>query len=175
VKKIFAAMAVLVFVFVFVCAGMARAEDLPGHFPAFSSQTLDGKSATDAVFYGKKLTMINIWATWCPPCVSEMPGLGKLGRSMPEGSQLVGIVLDAEDPEDSDTIDKARNILSKAKSDFLQILPVEAMGPVMDLVEAIPTTIFVDSEGKIVGDPIVGAHSEKDYRTEVEKILKSMQ
>jgi thiol-disulfide isomerase/thioredoxin len=140
-------------------------------FPAFSSQSSTGEKVTDAVFAGAKLTMVNIWATWCPPCRAEMPDLGALGRSMPKGSQLVGIILDAGE---SGAIADAEKILTKANSGFLQILPVQAMTPVLDRIDAIPTTIFVNSRGGIVGEPIVGSRSEKEYRAAIEKLLESM-
>jgi thiol-disulfide isomerase/thioredoxin len=152
------------------CAVVGRAEAAE-YFPKFSSQTLDGKNVTNAVFSGKKLTMVNIWATWCPPCVGEMPDLGRLGASMPKGTQLIGLLLDADD---SGAIQKAKTILSKAKADFLQIRPSKEMSSYLNTVEAIPTTVFVDSEGRIVGEPLVGAHSEKAYRAEIEKALKQL-
>jgi thiol-disulfide isomerase/thioredoxin len=145
--------------------------DAASVFPAFSSRGLEGEAVTDAVFTGAKLTMINIWATWCPPCIAEMPDLGRLARSMPEGSQLVGVILDAGD---SGALDKAKGILAKANADFLQILPADAMWPVIGEVDAIPTTIFVDSRGNVVGEPLVGSRPEEAYRSEIEKILKSI-
>ncbi|MDR1874001.1 MAG: TlpA family protein disulfide reductase [Synergistaceae bacterium] len=176
-KKVFA---VVVFVWAALLAAgtanAAKAPDMPDVFPAFSSQNLEGEPVTSALFADEKLTMVNIWTTWCPPCVNEMPDLGVLGRSMPEGSQLVGIVLDVEDPEeDVEALDDANKILRKSKANFLQILPVDAMEPVLGKVAAIPTTIFVNSQGKIVGRPLVGSRSEAAYRSEVEHILKSMQ
>ncbi|MDR1978813.1 MAG: TlpA family protein disulfide reductase [Synergistaceae bacterium] len=152
-------------------ANASQAPDMPGEFPKFSSRGLNDDIVTHAIFADKKLTVLNIWTTWCPPCLEEMPDLGRLGRSMPEGSQLAGIILDAED---SETADQAKNILAKAQADFLQILPVEDMSPVLGKVLAIPTTIFVNSQGKIIGTPLVGSRSEEDYRAEIEKILKSM-
>jgi thiol-disulfide isomerase/thioredoxin len=139
-----------------------------GGFPNFSSKTLEGKDVTNALFAGKKLTMVNLWATWCPPCVAEMPDLGKLGRSMPEGSQLMGILLDADY---AGAIDKGKAILAKSKADFLQVQPSKEMTSFLDTVAAIPTTVFVDAEGRILGEPIVGARSEAEYRAEIEKAL----
>jgi thiol-disulfide isomerase/thioredoxin len=140
-------------------------------FPAFSSRSAAGEPVSEAIFAEAKLTMVNIWATWCPPCRAEMPDLGLLGRSMPDGSQLVGLLLDAGE---SGALDDAEGILTQAKADFLQIFPVEAMAPVLEEIDAIPTTIFVDSRGRIVGEPLIGSRTEKEYRAEIEKILKSM-
>lgn len=151
-----------------VCVGSSGAAEV---FPAFSSRNANGEPVTDAIFAGAKLTMVNVWATWCPPCRGEMPDLALLGRSMPEGSQLVGIILDGED---SGAMADAEEIFAKANADFLQILPVKEMDGLLKEIRAIPTTFFVDSQGKIVGKPLVGARSEKAYRVEIEKILKSM-
>ncbi|MDR2178827.1 MAG: TlpA family protein disulfide reductase [Synergistaceae bacterium] len=149
-----------------IFVGFSSAEEV---FPKFSSRSSKGERVSNAIFADAKLTMINVWATWCPPCVGEMPDLGLLGRSMPKGSQLVGIILDAGD---SGALEEAEEILTQAKADFLQILPVEAMGPVLKKIDAIPTTIFVDSQGNIVGDPLVGSRSGGAYREEIEKRLE---
>jgi thiol-disulfide isomerase/thioredoxin len=142
-------------------------------FPAFKSATLDGKSITNSIFAGKKLTMINIWATWCPPCVGEMPDLARMGRSMPDGTQLIGLILDVS-ASDRSAKSKAEKILSGAKANFIQIEFSEDMYPYMETVSAIPTTIFVDAKGRIIGSPLVGSRSEKNYRAAIEKALKSL-
>ncbi|MDR0615292.1 MAG: TlpA family protein disulfide reductase [Synergistaceae bacterium] len=153
---------------VFIFAG----KDAEKVFPAFASKSLEGQDVTDALFAEKKLTMVNIWTTWCPPCIGEMPDLGNLAKTMPEGSQLVGIILDADEPG---ALDDALKILEDANASFVQILPADSMGPVLSMVEAIPTTIFVDSAGNIVGNPLVGARPENAYRAEIDKLLKSLQ
>ena len=140
-------------------------------FPDFSAKTLEGQDVTNDIFSEKKLTIINFWATWCPPCVGEMPDLGILGRSMPENTQLIGVLLDAKD---KGATEKANEILRKAKADFPQLIPSSEMNAVLSGINAIPTTIFVDANGHIVGNPIVGSRSEEKYRTEIEKALKSM-
>ncbi|MDR1377990.1 MAG: TlpA family protein disulfide reductase [Synergistaceae bacterium] len=160
--------AVVVAVFLLAVMG-AEAQDA---FPAFSTKSLTGEQVTNSIFAEKKLTMLNFWATWCPPCLDEMPDLGRLARTMPDGSQLIGVLIDVEDQE---SIDEAQEILKETKADFLQILPVEEMNFFLRSVTAIPTTIFVDSQGKIVGSPLIGSRSEAAYRAAVEAALKSLQ
>ena len=146
--------------------GAAFAADV---FPAFKSYNLEGKEVSQEIFAGKKLTMINFWGTYCPPCIDEMPDLGELGRSMPEGTQLVGIVIDVGDEE---TFKEAIEITQDAKADFTNILIAEEMIPFLETITAVPTTIFVDAKGNVVGQPIVGSRSGEAYRKEVEKALK---
>ena len=141
------------------------------NFPAFSTKTIDGQVVTNSVFSGHKLTMINIWATWCPPCVGEMPDLGKLGRNMPNDTQLIGLLLDAKT---TDEINVAKSILSKAKANFLQMLPSKEMTPFLNSFDYIPTTVFVDSHGRIIGDLISGACTESKYRSSIEAALKKL-
>jgi thiol-disulfide isomerase/thioredoxin len=142
-------------------------------FPDFSSRTLDGASITQSVFSGKKLTMVNMWATWCPPCVAEMPELARLGKSMPEGAQLVGIVFDVTTEDDSEK-SAADRILKSADANFTQIMYDSSMYNYLSTVEAIPTTIFVDAKGNILGEPMVGADSEANYREAIETTLKQL-
>ncbi|MDR1731796.1 MAG: TlpA family protein disulfide reductase [Synergistaceae bacterium] len=150
---------------------LAAGADLPKVFPEFSTRGLTGEKVSNALFAEKKVTMLNIWATWCPPCIGEMPELASLARSMPEGSRMAGLILDVTNRE---TADRAKSILRQSQADFLQILPVEALQPLLLEISAIPTTIFVDSTGKIVGRVLVGARSEKAYRVELEQLLASM-
>jgi thiol-disulfide isomerase/thioredoxin len=142
-------------------------------FPDFNSRTFGGESITQSVFGGKKLTMVNMWATWCPPCVAEMPELASLGRSMPEGAQLVGIILDVTTEDESEK-GEADRILKRAGADFTQILYDKSMDGYRSTVEYIPTTIFVDSNGNILGESMVGADSEENYRKAIEKILQQL-
>lgn len=152
-----------------MCSAACAAEKVDS-LPAFSSKTISGENVDSNIFASANITMLNIWATWCPPCVGEMPSLGELGRSMPEGSQLVGLLLDAA-PNDVKTITKAQDILKKSEADFVQILATKDLEPYLGRnVKAIPTTIFVNSNGKILGR-LVGAHSGSEYRAEVEKLL----
>ncbi|MDR1509421.1 MAG: TlpA family protein disulfide reductase [Synergistaceae bacterium] len=141
---------------------------------SFKSRTFDGKPVTSDIFQGSKLTMVNLWATWCPPCVREMPDLASLARSMPKDSQLVGIILDVT-AKDKSAESEAKEILERSRADFVQILYDSSMDSLREsMVEYIPTTIFVDSKGRIVGEPIVGSNDEETYRAAIEKELKKL-
>ena len=71
---------------------------LPGDLIAFDTSDLDGNKVTEALFADNRVTMINIWGTFCPPCIREMPDLGQLSTDYKaKGVQLVGVVIDALD------------------------------------------------------------------------------
>ncbi|MBO6204537.1 MAG: TlpA family protein disulfide reductase [Selenomonas sp.] len=127
-------------------------------FPAFQTKDLAGNTVTQDIFKQKKVTVVNIWGTFCPPCIGEMPELGSWTRQMPADAQLIGIVCDARGTGDKETIAKAVKITSEAKADFVNLLPSEELMKYLEKVEAVPTTIFVDAEGNILGEAVVGAN-----------------
>ena len=165
-KKAFAVLTAL-FV-IFTAGGIAEAKKFPG----FSTKDLDGKTITNAVFAENEITMINFWATWCPPCIAEMPDLAKLDDALEdtdgEGG-LIGILIDADD---RGAIRKAEQILDKADAYFPQLRPSKEMKSILDSIDAIPTSIFVDSEGNIVGPTIVGSRSMREYLAAMATALK---
>lgn len=134
-------------------------------FPAFKSKTINGSDVSDEIFIGKKLTVTNLWSTFCGPCTAEMPELGEWADNMPEGVQLVGVVCDVRSETDEETIEAAKRILHDANANFINIIPSAELVEYLSNVEAVPTTIFIDGEGRIVGEPIIGADVEgyKDF------------
>ena len=139
--------------------------DVHEKFPAFKSKTLNGSDVSNEIFIGKQLTVCNIWGTFCPPCIAEMPELGEWANEMPEGVQLIGLVCDVQGEGDTQTIEAAKRILHDADANFLNIIPSADMMNFLSTVEAVPTTIFIDGNGNIVGAPVVGADVEgyKDF------------
>lgn len=147
------------------------AGELPFVMGEFKTVDLDGNEVTESIFSEKDLTVVNIWGTFCPPCIEEMPELGAWAREMPENVQIIGLVQDINGADDTEHIELAKQITSKADADFVQLVAgTDDFAEVMASVIGVPTTIFVDSNGNIVGEPIVGADVE-GYKNFVEEYL----
>lgn len=147
--------------------------ELPSQMPSFQTKDINGADVGNEIFEGNKLTMVNIWGTFCPPCVYEMPELQKLSEDMKDqGVAVVGIIGDTPDAENEEA---ARAIIAEKGVGFTNIIPDEAIiDGLLMYIEAYPTSIFVDSEGNIVGAPVVGAHAAEDYKEIIEGMLSQM-
>ena len=177
-KKIFALMLLSLAVLIGGCSDSTHVHDNPktaqaspvaSTVPTFSTQTIDGKPVTNEIFTAKKITVVNIWGTFCPPCIGEMPELGEMARNLPDTAQIIGLVCDTS--ENSVQIQRALEITKKARATFVNIVPDAALMKFMEGVEAVPTTIFVNSKGEVVGKAIIGADVE-GYKHELERLLK---
>ena len=146
-----------------------QASPVAKNVPAFNAKTTNGATVTNEIFAAKKITVVNIWGTFCPPCIAEMPELGEMARNLPADAQIVGLLCDVPS-ENAPQAQTARDILKDANADFVNIIPDAQLMKFMDTVEAVPTTIFVDSKGEVVGKAIIGA-DVKGYRAELEKLL----
>ncbi len=138
--------------------------------PSFTAVDLNGNTVTESIFSEKDLTVVNIWGTFCGPCVGEMPELGTWAQEMPDNVQLIGLVIDVAGEEDTEHRDLAVSIMEKAGADFTQIIANQDFADILKDVYGVPTTIFVDKEGNIVGDSIIGADVD-GYKQFVEEYL----
>ncbi len=122
----------------------------------FETMDLEGNPVTaEELFSSHTMTMVNVWASWCPPCVRELPELQRLnGEFAEKNCAIVGLLLDG-DEEQGLADGKAR--LQEAGASYTILLPWDG---VYDLfpVSAIPTSFFIDSQGHVIGEPIVGAY-----------------
>ncbi|MCR5089713.1 MAG: TlpA family protein disulfide reductase [Oscillospiraceae bacterium] len=137
----------------------------------FETTDIDGKPVSaKELFASGRITMVNIWASWCGPCVRELPELEKInGRLQDLDCAVVGLLYDGMDAE---TIKTAKKIMEESGVTYTVILPPEDVDSLFPL-EAFPTTYFVNSEGEIVGTPIVGAYVD-EYETTVTDLLDSI-
>ncbi|MFW5677902.1 MAG: TlpA disulfide reductase family protein, partial [Acetivibrio ethanolgignens] len=140
-----------------------------------TTKDLGGNTVTNSIFEEKDLTVVNIWGTFCTPCVEEMPELGEWAKSMPDNVQLVGLVADLQSEDDTEHHDLAVSITEKADANFTHMIANSDFDNITKSVTGVPTTFFVDKEGKIVGNAVVGADVEgckkavEDYFNEQQK------
>lgn len=141
-----------------------------GQMPSFTTKDLEGNTVTESIFAEKDLTVVNIWGTFCPPCIEEMPELGEWAGNMPDNVQIVGLIIDINGEEDTTHRDLAVTITEKAGAEFPQIIANGEFADILNGVVGVPTTLFVDQDGNIVGEPIVGAYVD-GYKAFVEDYL----
>lgn len=138
----------------------------------FETETLYGEKADQSVFTGADLTMVNIWGTFCGPCIKEMPELGELGRQYADkGVQIVGIISDVNQAENEDAVE----IVEATKADFTHLILSDSLrGPIHQLAQAVPTTMFLDKEGRQVGSTYPGARSKEQWALIVDQMLEEV-
>lgn len=131
---------------------------------SFTAPGLEGGVYSGTVFQGHRLTMMNVWGTYCSPCIRELPDLERLSKEYGEKFQLIGIIIDAADrnlnviPEIKE---EAKNIASQTGATYLQLLPSRSLNDLfLSDVQATPVTLFLDENGVILGKPVYG---NKDY------------
>lgn len=130
----------------------------------FTAKDLDGNEVDQSVFANAKLTMMNIWATFCGPCINEMPELGELAAEGGTDYQIIGVCADLNGT--GDMLEDAKEIVSQTKANYLHLQPAEDLYPVLTASSSVPVTFFFDSEGKLVGKGILGAQ-DKDTWSQV--------
>lgn len=135
-------------------------------FVKFNAKTIAGEEISDKIFNDYDLTMVNVWATWCGPCVGEMGELEKLYKSLDDNVNLITICSDSDS-----NIGLVNNILKSKGATFKTIAINEQLeNDLMSTIQAFPTSFFVDRDGNIV-DQIMGV-PRGDVVEEYTKIIK---
>ncbi len=145
----------------------------------FETTDIDGNTYTEKVFSDYDLTLVNAFTTWCSPCVNEMPELEELYQEMKDqGVGVVGMVLDSvsEDgtPDDS-IVQKAQLLKKKTGVTYPLLIPDKGFlnGRISGL-QSFPESFFVDKDGNIVSDPIMGSNTFDGWKEAVEKQLAAL-
>ena len=138
------------------------------HVGSFTMEDINGNIHTEAMFQDYDLTMVNVFATWCSPCIAEIPDLEQLSQDMADnGVGVVGIVLDTADGEggvDADALDAAKTLAQELETTYPFLVPdAGLMNGLLTGIQSIPTTFFVDSEGNLTGYAYVGSRSLEDW------------
>ena len=123
-----------------------------GSLKSFNASTLDGVGFTSGDLAKYDITVINFWGTYCGPCINEMPDLASFKQTLPSNINFITFCVDAANNEDAaqsiiDNAGLAATVITAADGDFIEVL---------NQVKYIPTTLFIDKDGKIVGTEIIG-------------------
>ena len=151
-------------------------------FSDFGAVTLDGRTVDQTIFASHKLTMVNIWATYCNPCISEMPSLAQLNKSYEDGEfQVIGLVVDMLDTDGSVHplgVEAAWMIVDATGADYMHLLPTDDLirGKIQ-YVYSVPETVFVDAQGNVLTPEVsyVGARSFDGWKAIVDGLLAQME
>lgn len=143
-------------------------------FPAFEGKDLDGNPVkSDELFSGNAVTVVNFWFTTCNPCVGELAELDALNKELAEkGGALIGVNTFTLDGDEA-AISEAKDVLTKKGATYQNVYfdsDGEA-GKFTANIFAYPTTYVVDRNGNIVGEPIVGAITEKNQAETLQKLI----
>ena len=143
-------------------------------FPAFEGKDLDGNPVkSDDLFSGNAVTVVNFWFTTCNPCVGELADLDALNRELAEkGGALIGVNTFTLDGDEA-AISEAKDVLTKKGATYQNVyFPSDGeAGKFTANIFAYPTTYVVDRNGNIVGEPIVGAITEKKQAETLQKLI----
>lgn len=159
--------------------GEPSGQEAQGLFEEFEAVDLEGNAVTQEQFAEYDLTMLNIWATFCGPCISEMPELGALSEEYKDkGVQIIGLCIDVagiDGTVNESQLEEAKRIVEETGASYLHIIPGETLAmSLMMQVQAVPTTIFVDKDGKQVGMGVMGARDKEAWSAMIGELLDSV-
>ncbi len=138
----------------------------------FTTTDVYGNTVTQEIFAQADLTVVNVWATYCGPCINEMPYLGELAEEYDSSKvQLVGIPTDVYNQE---YLDYALSLINETGADYTHLLMSEELyNWGLTDIQYVPTTFFVNSEGEIL-DSVVGSMSKEDWKALIDEKLASL-
>ena len=148
-------------------------EEAAGSGVVFEAQDMEGNGVSQDVFSKSRLTMVNVWATYCNPCLKEMPSLGELaGEYDGADFQLIGVVSDVM--EGQEALGQAADLIEETGASYPHLLLNESLyfGLLAD-VTAVPTTFFIDQNG-VVLDVVVGAMDKEAWKEKIDGLLENL-
>ena len=150
-----------------------------GVLSSFTATDLEGNTVDQSILEGHKLTMVNVWGTFCQPCKEEMPDLAALHTEYADkGVQIVGIVSDVLTQDgslDEALVEDARTIASGSGVTYTNLLPTPDLYGILGQIYALPSTFFVDETGNQVGTLYMGAKDKDGWAAVIDEMLEEVE
>lgn len=142
----------------------------------FNTLDVFGAEVDQTIFSDSTVTMVNIWGTFCSPCLQEMPYLAELDKEYEEsGFNIVGMVVDVQNGDGSINLDQiatTKEIINSTGADYTHVLPSNNLiSGLLSKVQYIPHTVFVDSQGQIISEEFIGSRSKEEWAEIIESML----
>ena len=154
----------------------SKSDESTGVFKGFKGKDLDGNDVDDSLFAKNKVTVVNFWFSGCKPCVGELSKLNELNEKLKEmGGEVVGINTDTLDNNEAG-IKEAKEIL-KAQGASYKNLTFDSnstVGKYAGNIMAFPTTVLVDKDGNIIGEPFMGGIDDQSNYDQLMKQIQSV-
>lgn len=152
-------------------AGMELSDMPIDNFDFQTLDIMDGNVIKSEEFYKEKpLTLVNVWGTFCGPCKEEMPDLGKLYEDYKDKVNFLGVVVDTNVSMDTN-VEEAQQIIKDSGVNYKNIMPNPTTEDTLVNITAMPTTFFVNSEGKVLGG-FVGKADKDSLAATIDKLLE---
>lgn len=154
----------------------ADEEDLAGEEAeaiSFEGQDIKGNTVTSSVLAQSRLTMVNVWATYCNPCLREMPDLGELAGEYDSGDfQIIGIISDVQEGANEKSLEYAEGLIEQTGANYPHLLLNESIyRALLTEVSAVPTTFFLDENGQVL-DVVVGSMDKAAWEEKINGLLE---
>lgn len=153
------------------CSGNTQPQAVNGS-TGFVTTDLYGNEVTEDIFSESKLTVLNVWATYCGPCINEMPYLGELAEEYEAADvQIVGVPTDVVNQE---YLDYAMTIIDETGADYTHLLLTQELYDWgLQDIQYVPTTFFVNSRGEII-DTVIGSMAKEGWKELIDEKLASL-
>lgn len=153
-------------------AAAMKLSDMPiDNFDFQTMDIMDGNVIKSEEFYKEKaLTLVNVWGTFCGPCKEEMPDLAKLYEDYKDKVNFLGVVVDTNVSMDTN-VEEAQQIIKDSGVNYKNIMPNPTTEDTLVNITAMPTTFFVNSEGKVLGG-FVGKADKDSLAATIDKLLE---
>lgn len=142
----------------------------------FKTVDIEGNTVDQTLWSEKKVTMLNIWGTFCGPCIREMPELNEINEEYQDKDfQIVGLVIDTSAGDGNvipSQVDVAKDIIKQTGVEYKNILPSNDLNTaILNQITSLPTTIFLDEKGNIISEYYIGSKSKTDWKKVIQQYL----